>query len=123
MMRSLSGTSLIIYKLFFNNLGSWRSGVFNQDQYHDQVRYSFLMPVFVVGSWNVIPPQEILPEWDPPEPYIKKISLKKLPAVLEDGRCGKVDKHCHGSRHHHHGFAAGFSHLRSAVKSVFFQYR
>ena len=77
-------------KLFFNNLGSWRSGVFNQYQYHDQVSYSFLMPVFVVGSWDVIVPGEILPEWDPPEPYIRKISFKNFLPFWNMGFMGKL---------------------------------
>lgn len=77
-------------KLFFNNLGSWRNGVFNQNQYHDQVSYRFLMPVFVVGSWDVIAPQEILPEWDPPEPYIRKISVKNFLPFWKMGFLGKL---------------------------------
>lgn len=77
-------------KLFFNNLGSWRDGVFNQNQYHDQVRYSFLMPVFVVGSWDVIAPREILPKWDPPEPYIRKLSFKNFLPFWNMGFPGKL---------------------------------
>ena len=76
-------------KLYFNNLGTWRSGLFNQNQYHDQVNYKFLMPVFVVGSWDIIAPQEILPTWDPPEPYIKKFSLRNLLPFGEMGFFGK----------------------------------
>ena len=77
-------------KLYFNNLGTWRSGLFNQNQYHDQVNYKFLMPVFVVGSWDIIAPQEILPTWDPPEPYIKKFSLRNLLPFGEMGFFGKI---------------------------------
>ncbi|MEM9686513.1 MAG: hypothetical protein AAF934_06280 [Bacteroidota bacterium] len=77
-------------KLFFNNLGSWRSGIFNQNQYHDQVRYRFLMPVFVVGSWDVVVPQEILPEWNPPEPYIRKIGFRNFLPFWKMGFIGKL---------------------------------
>jgi hypothetical protein len=77
-------------KLHFNNLGTWRSGLFDQNQYHDQVNYKFLMPVFVVGSWDVIAPQEILPEWNPPKPFIKKISLKNLLPFGDLGFGGKL---------------------------------
>lgn len=77
-------------KLYFNNLGTWRSGLFNQNEYHDQVNYKFLMPVFVVGSWDIIAPQEILPTWDPPEPYIRKFSLKSLLPFGEMGIFGKL---------------------------------
>ncbi|MHC1705373.1 MAG: hypothetical protein AB9846_15815 [Tenuifilaceae bacterium] len=77
-------------KLFFNNLGAWRSGIFNQNHFHDQVSYSFLMPIFVVGSWDVIIPQEILPNWDPPKPYIKKVTLKNLLPFWNSGILGKL---------------------------------
>lgn len=76
-------------KLFFNNLGSWRSGLFNQNQFHDQVNYSFLMPVFVVGSWDVIVPQEILPEWNPPKAYVRKITFKNFIPFWNAGILGR----------------------------------
>ena len=78
------------FKLFFNNLGTWRSGLFNQNEFHDQVNYSFLMPVFVVGSWDVIVPQEVLPEWDPPKPFIRKFTLKNLLPFWNLGILGKM---------------------------------
>lgn len=77
-------------KLHFNNLGTWRSGLFSQNQFHDQVTYSFLMPVFVVGSWDVIAPQEVLPEWNPPDPFIRKITLKNLLPFWHLGVLGKA---------------------------------
>jgi hypothetical protein len=77
-------------KLFFNNLGTWRSGFFNQNEFHDQVSYTFLMPVFVVGSWDVIVPQEIVPEWDPPKAYVKKISWLNFLPFWNFGIPGKV---------------------------------
>lgn len=77
-------------KLFFNNIGTWRSGLFNQNQFHDQVSYSFLMPIFVVGSWDVIIPQELLPEWNPPKTYTKKFTLKNLIPFWGKGVFGKV---------------------------------
>jgi len=77
-------------KLFFNNLGTWRSGIFNQKEYHDQVNYRFLMPVFVVGSWDVIVPQEILPEWDPPKPYVRKWRMINLLPFWNNGILGKA---------------------------------
>jgi hypothetical protein len=77
-------------KLFFNNLGTWRSGLFNQNHFHDQVSYSFLMPVFVVGSWDIISPQEVLPKWDPPKPYIKKFTIKNLLPFWNSGILGKI---------------------------------
>lgn len=77
-------------KLYFNNLGTWRAGIFNQNEYHDQVNYKFIMPVFVVGSWDIIAPQEILPKWLPPEPYIRKITLKSFLPFGEMGFWGKA---------------------------------
>jgi len=77
-------------KLFFNNLGTWRSGLFNQNQFHDQVSFSFLMPVFVVGSWDIIAPQEILPEWNPPSPYIKKVAFKTFLPFWDKDILGKL---------------------------------
>lgn len=78
------------FKLFFNNLGTWRSGLFNQNEFHDQVTYKFLMPVFVVGSWDVIAPQEILPTWSPPEPYIRKVTLSSFLPFGNMGFLGKM---------------------------------
>lgn len=77
-------------KLFFNNIGTWRSGLFNQNQFHDQVSYSFLMPVFVVGSWDVIVPQEILPQWAPPKPFIRQISLRNFLPFWNMGIFGRI---------------------------------
>ncbi|MFZ5939825.1 MAG: hypothetical protein ACOYXB_04555 [Bacteroidota bacterium] len=77
-------------KLFFNNLGTWRSGIVNQNVFHDQVTYRFIMPVFVVGSWDVIAPQEILPGWNPPEPYIRKVTLKSFLPFGNLGFGGKL---------------------------------
>lgn len=74
----------------FNNLGTWRSGWFNENQFHDQVGFKFLMPLFVVGTWDIIAPQEILPEWAPPEPYIKKFSFRNLLPFGDMGFGGKL---------------------------------
>lgn len=77
-------------KLFFNNLGTWRSGIFNQNQFHDQVSYSFLMPVFVVGSWDVIAPQEVMAAWNPPQPYVRTFTFKNLLPMWNMGWAGKI---------------------------------
>ncbi len=78
------------FKLFFNNLGTWRSGIFNQNKFYDQVSYKFLMPIFVVGTWDIIAPQEVLPEWNPPKPYIKKLTLKSFLPFGDLGFGGKI---------------------------------
>jgi len=77
-------------KLFFNNLGTWRSGIFNQKEFHDQVNYRFLMPVFVVGSWDVIVPREVLPEWNPPKPYVRKWRMMNFLPLWNMGFFGKA---------------------------------
>lgn len=77
-------------KLHFTNLGTWRSGLVNQNKFHDQVTYSFLMPVFVVGRWEVIAPQELLPKWAPPAPYIRKLTLNNLLPFWAKGLFGKM---------------------------------
>jgi len=77
-------------KLHFENIGSWRDGVFNQNQYHDQITYQFLMPIFVVGSWDIISPQEVLPEWKPPDPYERKFTLRNLLPFWNMGLGGKI---------------------------------
>jgi len=48
------------------------------------------MPVFVVGSCDGIVPQEILPEWNPPEPYIRKIGFKNFLPFWKMGILGKL---------------------------------
>jgi len=66
-------------RIFFNNIGSWKNWSGTR-KYDDQVTFSFLMPIFVIGSWDVIPPKEIIPEWDPPEPYTKDFFQNILPS-------------------------------------------
>ena len=45
---------------------------------------------FVVGSWDVIAPQEILPDWVPPEPYIRKVTLASFLPFGDMGFVGKL---------------------------------
>ena len=77
-------------RLFFNNIGSWRKGFLGNRRYDDQVTFTFLMPIFVLGSWDIIPPSEIIPEWDPPEPYFKEFSLKNLLPKWGMGTIGRI---------------------------------
>ena len=66
-------------RLFFNNIGSWKEGFFGDRKYDDQVTFKFLMPIFVIGSWDIIPPKDIIPEWDPPKPYFRDFFKNILP--------------------------------------------
>jgi hypothetical protein len=65
-------------ELFFNNIGSWREGFLGTRKYDDQVVYGFLMPIFVIGSWDVIPPKEVIPDYAPHPAYFKEFKLSNL---------------------------------------------
>jgi len=58
-------------RLHSTNIGSRRKTL-NINQQDDQIRMTFLMPLFVIGSLDVLVPKEIIPAWDPPEPYRRK---------------------------------------------------
>ena len=70
-------------KIFLTNIGSHlRRNIWNgkiPNKYDDQVTFSFLMPLFVRGSWDVIPPEEVIPNWNPPQPrMVEGFKLKHL---------------------------------------------
>lgn len=67
-------------RIFFNNIGSWKESLFGARKYDDQITFSFLMPIFVIGSWDIIPPKEIIPEWNPPKPYFKDFFSNLIPS-------------------------------------------
>ncbi|MDX2444232.1 MAG: hypothetical protein QNK30_10580 [Bacteroidales bacterium] len=48
------------------------------------------MPVFVLGSWDIVPPSEIIPEWDPPEPYFKEFRINNLLPKWGMGPFGRI---------------------------------
>jgi hypothetical protein len=77
-------------RLYFNNIGSWREGFLGNRKFDDQVTFTFLMPVFVLGSWDITPPSDIIPEWDPPKPYFREFSLKNLMPGWGLGTFGKI---------------------------------
>ena len=61
-------------KLFVKNIGSHKKnslitiGKKRLREYDDQYTFSFLMPLIVRGSWDVMPPDEVIPSWSPPQP-------------------------------------------------------
>ena len=65
-------------KLYSANIGSRQKGFLGTRKFDEQVEYTFLMPLFVVGSWDIQIPSEILPEMEAPKPYYKRLSLKNL---------------------------------------------
>lgn len=65
-------------KLYSANIGSRQKGFFGTKKFDEQVEYTFLMPLLVVGSWDIQIPSEILPEMEVPKPYYKSMSIKNL---------------------------------------------
>ena len=59
-------------KIYLKNFGSWREGLFGSKSYDDQLKYTFLMPILVEGTWDMQPPFELIPEWKPPKPFQRK---------------------------------------------------
>lgn len=63
-------------KLFMKNIGSYtkKSGKIKKGlkAFDDQYTFTFLMPLLVRGSWDVMAPDEVIPDWNPPEPRIVK---------------------------------------------------
>ncbi|MFC2103953.1 hypothetical protein ACFLS4_01210 [Bacteroidota bacterium] len=65
-------------KLYSANIGSRKQGFLGTKKFDEQVEYTFLMPLFVVGSWDIQIPSEILPEMEAPKAYYKSFGLKNL---------------------------------------------
>jgi hypothetical protein len=65
-------------KLYSANIGSRQTGFLGTKKFDEQVEYTFLMPLFVVGSWDIQIPSEILPEMEVPKAYYKSLSIKNL---------------------------------------------
>jgi hypothetical protein len=65
-------------KLYSANIGARQKGLFGTKKFDEQVEYTFLMPLFIVGSWDIQLPEEILPEMEAPKPYYKSLSIKNL---------------------------------------------
>lgn len=65
-------------KLYSSNIGSRQKGFLGTKKFDEQVHYTFLMPLFVVGSWDIQLPTEILPELEAPKAYYRSLSLKNL---------------------------------------------
>ena len=65
-------------KLYSANIGARQQGFLGTKKFDEQVEYTFLMPLFIVGSWDIQIPSDILPEMEAPKPYYKSLSLKNL---------------------------------------------
>ncbi len=65
-------------KLYSANIGSRQKGFLGTKKFDEQVEYTFLMPLFIVGSWDIQIPSDILPEMEAPKAYYKSLSFKNL---------------------------------------------
>jgi len=65
-------------KLYSKNIGSRQTGFFGQKKFDEQVEYTFILPLLVVGSWDVQMPWDVMPEMEAPKPYYKNFSIKNL---------------------------------------------
>lgn len=65
-------------KLYSANIGARQKGLFGTKKFDEQVEYTFLMPLFIVGNWDIQIPADILSEMEAPKPYYKSLSIKNL---------------------------------------------
>lgn len=65
-------------RLYSRNIGSRQKGFFGQKKFDEQVEYTFLLPLLVVGSWDVQLPWDVMPEMQAPVPYSRGFNLKNL---------------------------------------------
>ncbi|RMG26470.1 MAG: hypothetical protein D6730_09085 [Bacteroidetes bacterium] len=75
--------------IFFNNIGSWKENL-GLRKYADQVTFTFVMPILVKGSWDIRAPNEIIPDFEPPEAYNYQFSLANLIPDLGIPKIGKI---------------------------------
>ncbi|MCP5106268.1 MAG: hypothetical protein GY950_22975, partial [bacterium] len=77
--------------IHFDNIGSWSTGNFiiGTRKTADHVIYTFLIPVFVVGEWDVKMPTGLV-EFKPEKPFVAKgFGLADLIPSLGLGKIGK----------------------------------
>ncbi|HPD96495.1 MAG TPA: hypothetical protein PLA24_11460 [Tenuifilaceae bacterium] len=65
-------------KIFSKNIGSRQQGIFGQKKFDEQLEYTFMMPLLVVGSWDVQMPWDAMSEMEAPKPYYSSFSLRNL---------------------------------------------
>lgn len=65
-------------KIYSKNIGSRQKGFLGLKKFDEQLEYTFLMPLFVVGSWDVQLPWELMPQMQAPKPYYRRFSLRNL---------------------------------------------
>ena len=74
-------------KIFLRNIGTYKDPSLIQKNrtlkaYDNQLTFHFLMPLLVRGSWDIIPPNEVIPEWNPPTP--RRLEGNQLRHLIPD---------------------------------------
>jgi len=78
------------FKIHSKNIGSRQSGIlWNKKTFDEQIEFTFLLPLLVVGSWDVQLPWEVIPAMEAPQPYYRQFSIKNLLPDWGLGRLGK----------------------------------
>lgn len=78
------------FRIHSKNFGARQTGIlWNKKTFDEQVEFTFLMPLLVVGSWDVQLPWEVIPTMEAPQPYYKSFSIKNL---LPDWGIGSLGK-------------------------------
>jgi len=66
-------------KIHSKNIGSRKTGIlWNKRIFDEQLEFTFLLPLFVVGSWDVQLPWEVIPAMEAPKPYYKSFTISNL---------------------------------------------
>ncbi|MDI3525844.1 MAG: hypothetical protein PWR03_27 [Tenuifilum sp.] len=78
-------------KLHSKNIGARQTGIlWNKKSFDEQLEFSFLLPLLVVGSWDVQLPWDVIPEMEAPQPYYRSFSIKNLFPDWGIGGLGKA---------------------------------
>ena len=77
------------FKIPLDQIGTWKSGIINQNKRHDYLYATFLMPIFVIGNWEIQMPEKIA-KWANPEKVIKPFSIFDLFPKFGRGLLGKI---------------------------------
>ncbi|MEJ5315963.1 MAG: hypothetical protein WHS63_03065 [Tenuifilum sp.] len=78
------------FKIHSKNIGARKTGIlWNAKTFDEQIEFTFLLPLLVVGNWDVQLPWEVIPTMEAPQPYYKSFSIKNL---LPDWGLGGIGK-------------------------------
>lgn len=77
------------FRITSKNIGSWERNL-GFDKWDDRVTFTFLLPILVKGTLDVILPSDVIPEYQPPHAYVKTFTLADL---LPDWSLGGVGRY------------------------------